>query len=176
MATRHIIFGFLAALLCGAAQADGNIPERFTIAPDPEFRSLDERMKSLNKDLLDLQQDLMRLQDDLLSPATTKVNVFFSLDNKDSAALDSVKLQLDNRPVTNYLYSAREIDALRRGGVQRLYDGNLAVGPHKLTVTVIAKDGEHSFTSDFEKDLTAKYLEIKLNTADKERPMVIKEY
>ncbi len=176
MATRHIICGFFLALLGATALADGNIPERFTIAPDPEFRSLDEKMKTLNKELLDLQQDLMRLQDDLLSPATTKVNIFLSLDNQTDAALDSVQLQLDSRTVNNYLYTARELEALRRGGVQRLYDGNIAVGPHKLTLTIIGKDGKHSFSSDFEKDLTAKYLEIKVNTANKERPMTIKEY
>lgn len=175
MLTRRII-GFLLALLPGIVLGDGNIPDRFTIQPDPDFRSLEERVKSLSKDMLDLQQDLLRLQDDLLSPTTTKVNVFLSLDDRDNTPIDSVQLQLDNRTVVNYLYTEREQDALRRGGVQRLYEGNVAVGPHKLTVTVIGKDRNYSFNSNFEKGLTAKYLEIKLSPANKDRPLAIKEY
>lgn len=175
MLTRRII-GFLLALLPGIVLGDGNIPDRFTIQPDPDFRSLEERVKSLSKDMLDLQQDLLRLQDDLLSPTTTKVNVFLSLDDRDNTPLDSVQLQLDNRTVVNYLYTEREQDALRRGGVQRLFEGNVAVGPHKLSVTVIGKDRNYTFNSNFEKDLTAKYLEIKLSPANKDRPLAIKEY
>ncbi len=40
-------------------------------------------------------------------------------------ALDAVKLTIDGTVVTNYLYTERQVDALQRGGVHRLYMGNL---------------------------------------------------
>src|SRR3569832_2999823 len=53
-----IVLAFLPALALG-----DNIPERFTIQPDPDFRSLEEKVKSLKKDVIDVSQDLSRLQD-----------------------------------------------------------------------------------------------------------------
>lgn len=170
----------LLALLPGLAFGD-NIPERFAIQPDPDFRSLEEKVKTLKKDVIDLSQDLSRLQDELLTPATTKVNIFLSLDAPNGFVLDSAQLQLDNRSVSNYLYTNREQDALQRGGVHRLFLGNVTVGPHSFTASFSGKDASGNpatgkITGNFEKDLTAKYLEIKINPADKTRVMAIKEY
>src|SRR3569832_890307 len=77
MAKRNLIWivlAFLPALALG-----DNQPERFTIQPDPDFRSLEEKVKSPNMDVIDVSQDLSRLQVELLTPATTKVNIFLSL-------------------------------------------------------------------------------------------------
>ena len=40
-----VLLSLLPAL--SVAEDGGNIPDRFTIAPDPEFRSLDEKGQSL---------------------------------------------------------------------------------------------------------------------------------
>jgi len=170
----------MLTLLPSLALGD-NIPDRFAIQPDPDFRSLEEKVTSLKKDVIDLSQDLSRLQDELLSPATTKVSVFLSLTPQEGFVLDSAQLQFDNRPVANYLYTAREQDALQRGGVHRLFLGNVTVGPHSYTASYIGKDAsgrpiQGKTSGSFEKDLTAKYLEIKINPADKDRAMAIKEY
>lgn len=179
MAKRNLIWivlAFLPALALG-----DNIPERFTIQPDPDFRSLEEKVKSLKKDVIDVSQDLSRLQDELLTPATTKVNIFLSLEGQEGFALDSAQFLLDNRPVANYLYTSREQDALQHGGVHRLFLGNVAVGPHQFTASFSGKDASGKpttgkITGNFEKDLTAKYLEIKINPANKDQMMAVKEY
>src|SRR3569833_1702772 len=96
MAKRNLIWivlAFLPALALG-----DNIPERFTIQPDPDFRSLEEKVKSLKKDVIDVSQDLTRLQDELLTPATTKVNIFLSLEGREGFALDSAQFLRDGRP------------------------------------------------------------------------------
>ena len=46
--------------------------------------------------------------------------------------LDSVQLRIDDKNVANHLYTERELAALERGGVQRLYIGNLASGEHEI--------------------------------------------
>ena len=47
-------------------------------------------------------------------------------------ALDSVELKIDDKNIANHLYTEREIAALKRGGVQRLYLGNLPSGEHEV--------------------------------------------
>src|SRR5512140_2339334 len=46
--------------------------------------------------------------------------------------LDSVRVTLDDKDVAAYLYTPLEVQALHRGGVQRLYVGNLRAGSHEL--------------------------------------------
>ena len=66
--------------------------------------------------------------------------------------LDSVRLQIDGQLVTHHIYSAKELEALRKGGVQRIYVGNVATGDHKLEVLVDGKledGGDFSRTEHF---------------------------
>ena len=160
MNTRLLLF--VLALLPALAYADGgNIPDRFTILPDPDFRSLDEKVQSLRKDVVNLSLDLARLQKELLSPPSTKISVFFALEGQDALNIDSMQLQLDNRPVANYLYNDGEKEALQRGGVQRLFLGNVTIGPHQLSATYIGKDStgnerRGTLSSNFEKTIAAK--------------------
>ena len=95
-------------------------------------RALDEQIQGLKKDVVDLNKDLFVLEEELLFPANTQVAVFVSMDVGDFFALDSVTLKIDNHDVSNYLYTPREVTALLKGGVQRLYVGNLKAGEHEL--------------------------------------------
>src|SRR5690606_20604191 len=90
-----------------------------------EFRTLDEEVQHLKKLAVDLNRDLFLLEEELLFPSSTQVAVFVSMDVGEFFALDSVELELDGKNVASYLYTEREIDALHRGGVQRLYTGNV---------------------------------------------------
>ena len=160
-----LLLALLPALAFGEG---GNIPDRFTILPDPDFRSLDEKVQSLRKDVLDLSKDLASLQKELLTPASTKVSVFVSIEGQDALNLDSMQLQLDKKPVANYLYSSGEQEALHRGGVQRLYLGNVTIGPHQLTASFSGKDAtgneKHgSVDSHFDKSVAAKFFELKIS-------------
>ena len=96
-----------------------------------------------------------------MNPASTKVSVFVAVDGQDGLNIDSVQLQVDNRPVANYLYTAGEQEALRRGGVQQLYLGNVTIGPHQLSASFIGKDAtgaekRGTVNSKFDKDVAAK--------------------
>ncbi|HMB74654.1 MAG TPA: AraC family transcriptional regulator, partial [Gammaproteobacteria bacterium] len=108
-----------------------------------EFRTLDEEVQDLKKLAVDLNRDLFLLEEELLFPANTQVAVFVSMDVGEFFGLDSVELTLDGEDVTNYLYTDREVTALHRGGVQRLYLGNLRAGEHEL-VAVFTGEGPHT--------------------------------
>jgi hypothetical protein len=133
-----------------------------------DTRGLDQQIQGLKKDVVDLNKDLFVLEEELLFPANTQVAVFLSMDVGDFFSLDSVQLKIDQKEVINYLYTPREVDALLKGGVQRLYVGNLKVGPHELVAFFNGKGPsdrayKRGASLRFEKGVGAKYLELKID-------------
>jgi hypothetical protein len=139
-----------------------------------DTRSLDQDIQGLKKDVVDLNKDLFILEEELLFPANTQVAVFLSVDVGDFFALDSVQLKIDQKEVINYLYTPREVDALLKGGVQRLYVGNMKVGSHELVAFFNGKGPndrpyQRGASLRFEKGVGAKYLELKID--DRQRKL-----
>jgi len=136
-----------------------------------DTRTVDQDVQALKKELVDLNRDLFRLEEELLYPASTQVAVFLSVNVGTFFALDSVQLKVDGKEVANYLYTEREVQALHRGGVQKLYLGNLKAGEHEL-VAVFTGQGPHErdyrrgTTLRFEKAVGAKYVELRITDRD----------
>lgn len=138
------------------------------LSSDDSTRGLDEKVQDLKKQVVDLNRDLFVLEEELLFPANTQVAVFVSMDVGEFFALDSVVLKIDNREVSNYLYTPREAAALVKGGVQRLYVGNIKTGPHELVALFSGKgpnerDYRRGASLKFEKGVGAKYLELRIS-------------
>ncbi len=136
-------------------------------APPAELKTLDQEVQGLKKDVIDLNKDLFVLEEELLFPANTQVALYISMDVGTFFALDSVTVKIDNKEVKNYLYTAREADALLKGGVQQIYLGNLKVGKHELVAFFTGKgplerDYKRGATVNFDKGVGAKYLELKI--------------
>jgi len=136
-------------------------------APPAELKTLDQEVQSLKKDVIDLNKDLFVLQEELLFPANTQVALYISMDVGTFFALDSVTVKIENKEVKNYLYTAREADALLKGGVQQIYLGNLKVGKHELVAFFTGKGPverayKRGATISFDKGVGAKYLELKI--------------
>ena len=152
-------------------------------AQTTEFRTLDEETQDLKKQVLDLNRDLFLLEEELLFPSNTQTAVFVSMDVGEFFGLDSVELKIDDKDVANYLYTERESEALLKGGVQRLFIGNLKAGEHEL-VAVFTGQGPH--TRDyrraaslvFEKGIGPKYIELTISDrATKQQPeFLVKEW
>jgi hypothetical protein len=148
-----------------------------------DFKSLDQEVQSLKKEVLDLNRELFVLEEDLLFPANTQVAVFVSMDVGEFFALDSVTLKLDNKEVANYLYTEREAQALLKGGVHRVFIGNLKAGEHEL-LALFTGQGPHTrdyrrgATVKLEKGVGAKYVELKISDkAVKAQPeFIVKEW
>jgi len=135
-------------------------------APD-DFKTLDQEVQGLKKDVIDLNKDLFVLEEELLFPANTQVALYVSMDVGTFFALDSITVKIDNKEVKNYLYTAREADALLKGGVQQIYLGNLKVGKHELVAFFTGKGPverayKRGATIVFDKGVGAKYLELKI--------------
>ncbi len=114
-------------------------PQLASAEPPPDTRGLDEEIQNLKKDVVDLNKDLFVLEEELLFPANTQVAVFVSMDVGEFFALDNVTLKIDQKEVANYLYTPREAEALLKGGVHRIYLGNLKVGEHELVAFFTGK-------------------------------------
>ena len=170
---------FLAGSLVqhsNTANADSN--ESTTAAT-----SLDEEIQSLKKQVLALNRSLFMLEEELLFPSSTQIAVFVSMDIGDFFSLDSVQLKIDNKVVSNYLYTRREVEALHRGGVQRLYMGNLKTGEHELVAIFTGKgpngrDYRRGAELVVNKNLGARFVELKIvdNESSEQPDFSIKEW
>jgi len=164
---KSALISFLAAIVVSlpAFAADAADPAP---APGADRSALDGEVQSLRRDVVDLNRDLFMLEEDLLFPASTQVAVFVSMDVGTFFALDSVQLKVDDKEVANYLYTEREQDALKRGGVQRLWLGNLKAGDHEVTAFFTGqgphdRDYKRGTTLKVEKGVGAKYVELKVS-------------
>lgn len=113
-------------------------------APDLDSsESVALSVEALKKKVIELNRDLFILEEDLLFPANTQFVVFLSLNTGEFLKLDTVKLKVNDALVATHLYTERQQKALSRGGMQRLYIGNLKLGEHEITAFVegIGPDG-----------------------------------
>lgn len=179
-----------------AAQSDDTAPtpaaETSDAAPQPsaepsaeeqERQTLDARVQALKKDVKALNRDLFILEEELLFPSSTQLAVFLSVDVGDYFRLDSVELKIDDKVVANHLYTQREQEALGKGGVQRLYMGNVKTGKHELVAVFNGpgpndRDYRRATTITFEKGTGVKYLELKIMDVSKklQPEFVVKEW
>jgi hypothetical protein len=111
-----------------------------------QMRGLDEQVQQVKSDVLAIASELNQLEEKLLYPSGTQVAIFVALAKGDQMRLDAVRIQIDGQLVAHYIYSFKELEALRKGGVQRIYVGNVSTGDHKLEVIV---DGKLEAGADF---------------------------
>ncbi len=107
-----------------------------------QIKGLDEQVQEIKSDVLSIAAQLNQLEEKLLYPSNTQIAVFVSLVDGETFRLDSVEIQLDGTPVAHHIYTYKELEALQRGGVQRIYTGNIRAGKHDLQVQVIGKSAE----------------------------------
>ncbi len=137
------------------------------VAASAPAAGLDTRIQDLKAEVIRLNRDLLVLEEELLFPASTQLAVFVSMDVGKLFALDSVQIRLDDKVVANYLYTPREVEALHRGGVQRLYLGNLRGGEHSLVAFFTGqgphqRDYKRGATIKIDKGSEAKYIELQI--------------
>lgn len=138
--------------------------------------SLDSEVQGLKDQVLDLNRELFLLEEELLFPANTQVAVFVSMDVGEFFGLDSVQLRLDGKDVSNYLYTEREVQALHRGGVHRLFLGNVKTGDHELVAVFTGlgpqgREYRRGATLNFDKQIGAKFVELRISDREsKQQP------
>ncbi|MDJ0776617.1 MAG: AraC family transcriptional regulator [Gammaproteobacteria bacterium] len=138
--------------------------------------SLDASIEALKKEVLSLNRDLFILEEDLLFPANTQFSVFLSMNAGALFQLDSIQLKIDDKNIANHLYTERELAALKRGGVQRLYIGNLPTGEHEVVAIFTGigpkgRDYRRGQTITIEKTTEPQFIEFIIeDDSGKEQP------
>ncbi len=124
----------LALLVCGPAASSS----AQDISGD-EMRSLDGQVQEIKSDVLSIAAELSNLEERLLYPSNTQIAVFVSIADDETFRLDAVQIEINGELATHHIYSFKELEALQKGGVQRIYTGNIVTGDHELSVTMIGK-------------------------------------
>ena len=132
-----------------------------------QMQSLDEQVQEAKPDVLSIAAELNGLEEKLLYPSNTQVAVFVSLEEGEDFRLDSVQIQIDGERAAHYIYSFKELEALQKGGVQRIYTGNIPTGEHQIDVSITGKlsggkDIGATESFSFRKDVEPKLVAITL--------------
>lgn len=130
-----------------------------------EVQRLSGDIQALKKRVIVLNKDLRVMEEALLFPTNTQFSVFVSVEGGAFFTLESVKLKIDDKLVSSHLYSAKQREALVRGGVQKLFITNLSEGKHQITAffTGIGPNGrayKRAADVSLDKGKTSQYLEL----------------
>ncbi|MDO8412250.1 MAG: hypothetical protein Q7S51_00525 [Gallionellaceae bacterium] len=134
-----------------------------------QVKGFDEQVQDIKKNILGIASELNQLEEQLLFPSSTQLAVFVALAPGDNLRLDALTIKIDGKDATHYIYSAKELEALQHGGIQRLYTGNIETGEHTLDLDLIGKsssnkDYQYSASYKFVKGIKgAKLIEITLS-------------
>ena len=159
----------------------GLTPAAIFAQQDKASRGLDEQVQEMKSDVLSIAAELTQLEEKLLYPSGTQVAVFIALTKGDAMRLDAVRLQIDGKLVADHIYSAKELEALRKGGVQRIYIGNLITGEHQLEALVDGKNEgcaafSHKERFTIRKEVKPKQVELMLASGSGGAPITFKEW
>ena len=132
-----------------------------------DMRSLDGQVQEIKSDVLNIASELSNLEERLLYPTNTQLALFVAIAEKEEFRLDSVQVEINGELATHHIYSFQELEALQKGGVQRIYTGNVVTGDHQLKITMLGKlengkDFSASDTFSFAKGVKPKALGITL--------------
>jgi hypothetical protein len=171
----HIAMGCFALLVMSSGP--GFAAEQ---SDQQQMRGLDEQVQEIKSDVLGISQELSRLEEKLLYPSGTEVAVFVALAKGEQMRLDAVRVQIDGQLVAHYIYSFKELEALKKGGVQRIYVGNVSTGEHQIEVLVDGKleagtDYSHSEHFTFRKEVKPKLVGLRVGGPDSGTPPIALE-
>ncbi|MFK7914313.1 MAG: AraC family transcriptional regulator [Pseudomonadales bacterium] len=132
---------------------------------------VDGNLEQVKKSLLQLKRDLVILEEDLLFPASSQVAVYLSMDLGAFFALDAVTLKLNGKEVHHHLYTEKQVDALFRGAVQKLFVGNAKQGNNRVTAFFTGRgpsgrDFKRATTVEFEKSFEPTYIELAVSDSE----------
>ena len=79
--------------------------------------------------------------------------------------LDAVSLKVNGKEVTHHLYTNKQVDALYRGGVQKLFIGNVKQGKNRVTAFFTGRGPSgrayrRATTVEFEKSFEPTFVEL----------------
>ncbi len=136
-----------------------------------QLRQLDESIQQVKQSALALERDLAKLKDQSLYPASQQLRIFLSMEVFDFD-LSGVQVLSGGTELATHSYTAREVYALRKGGVQELFLGNISPGVHSLQARFLGSFAEGAGTPyeksievSFRKTAQPQWLELRIDSS-----------
>ncbi len=122
-------------------------------------------LQGMKGELLNLNRDISQLENELLFPSA-ETAIVVSVEPGSGVKIVDVNVLIDDKNVGYHYYSEQEYGALAKGGMQRIYAGNLGSGQHTLKTVMTGydpggKDFQRTATYTFTKGAARKVIEIK---------------
>lgn len=129
--------------------------------------TLDAEVEALDIKAVELEKDINALEQEMLFPPLTRVEVYLSIDPELRFDLRTLALLIDNDEKTFHIYNTDDLSALRLGGLQPVWEGNVALGEHQVEVLFegldhAGKKFKGTAKSGFKKTRTGHSLEIQV--------------
>jgi hypothetical protein len=126
--------------------------------------SLPSDVSGLKMDIITLNRDITQLENELLFPSS-QAAVLVSVDVGSSVRLVDINLSLDDKNIGYHFYTDTETAALNKGGIQRLFSGNITSGQHVLRAVVNGYDiqgkaFQRTVSYNFSKSAQRKVIEL----------------
>lgn len=148
-----------------------------------EVGDLEAQVQELKGDIIQLNRELVTLEQDILTPVSSQTAFFLSLDKGHFFKIDGLKLKIDGSIVEHHLYTRQELDALKKGAIQRVFTGNLAPGTHEVIMvlsgfSIDGRDIKRAAEYSFYKPNSKKYIELAItdNTETQKVDFEFKEW
>lgn len=127
--------------------------------------SLPADLSNLKMDVLTLNREISQLENEMLFPSS-EAAVLVSVDAGAGIRLVDINLALDDKNAGYHFYSDQEFAALSKGGIHRLYAGNITSGAHVLKATITGYDAQgkefqRTIPLNFTKGPQRKVIELK---------------
>lgn len=110
-------------------------------------QSIANKIEVLKQQAVLLHKDLAQLERDLVYPTTTQIAIYVSKKLTKDITIGSINLSIDGQDVASHIYTLEQNNALKLGGMQRLFMGNVAVGEHHFKITLKGIDSQNDITT-----------------------------
>src|SRR5690606_896860 len=97
-------------------------------------------VSQVKQSVLELNRELYQLEQDLLSPATTRLALYLSLQGGEYFEPLALEIRSEALPLVLHIYTERQIQALKMGAVQPLASLDAGPGQHTLQITLKGLD------------------------------------
>lgn len=149
-------YSFALMTFSGVAFASGVTSDETSISAD---------LSSLKTDIVSINREITQLENELLFPSS-ETAILVSVEQGSSVRLVDINVTIDDKNAGHQFYSDQEFAALAKGGIQRIYAGNLTSGQHVLKAHITGydptgRDFTRTVTHTFVKTAKRKIIEIK---------------
>lgn len=136
-----------------------------SISGQLDASTLENEVEKLKSEVIELNKELAILEEEILTPVNSQAALFLSINKGFFFNLDGLKVEIDGKVVEHHLYTRQEIDALKKGAIQRVHTENLAPGNHEIVVilsgfSIDGRDVKQAASYKFYKPNSKKYIEL----------------